>query len=187
MARVTILSTKRTITDSGEIARTLAPVGITYEHWGVGRLPANLRDRNLSDAEKQQVLDAYKPEIDQLKAKGGYVTADVISLFPDTPNIDAVCAKFDKKHIHTEDEVRFVVQGKGVFRVFPEDSAALDVELHPGDYISVPARYRHLFFLSKEQQITCIRLFVDTAGWVAHYVEEGKAQFDLMTGAQTPA
>ena len=30
MARVTILSTKRTITDSGEIARTLAPVGITY-------------------------------------------------------------------------------------------------------------------------------------------------------------
>ena len=184
MARVTILDTKRTITDAGEIARTLAPVGITFEHWGVGRLPAHLRDRNLTTEEKQQVLDAYKPEIDKLKAHGGYVTADVISLYPDTPNIEALCAKFDKKHIHTEDEVRFVVQGKGVFRVFPEDSAALDVELHPGDYISVPARYRHLFFLGKERQITCIRLFVDPAGWVAHYVEEGKAQFDLMTGAQ---
>ncbi|MBA3686143.1 MAG: cupin domain-containing protein [Planctomycetes bacterium] len=176
MAVVTALDTKLQTTDPRAIARLLAPVGIAFEHWGVERLPAHLRGRNLSTEEKQQVLEAYKPELDRMKSQGGYVTADVISLWPDTPNIEALCCKFDKKHIHTEDEVRFVVQGRGVFRVFPDTGAALDIELHPGDYISVPARYKHLFFLCADKQITCIRLFVDAGGWVAHYADEGLEQ-----------
>ena len=166
-------ATTKTITDAKQIASTLGGIGIRFESWGVERLPAALRDKTLNDAEKQQVLQAFKPELDKLKAQGGYVTADVISLQPDTPNLDAICAKFDKKHLHTEDEVRFVVQGRGVFRLFPEGQAdALDVELRPGDFISVPAKYHHLFFLCPDKQITCIRLFVDQSGWVAHYIPE---------------
>lgn len=175
MAVLTLVQSKRSVTDQREIAQRLKPLGIRFESWGVDRLPAELRGRNLSDAEKQQVLAAFKPELDRLKQEGGYATADVVSLYPTTPNIEAICAKFDKKHIHTEDEVRFVVQGRGVFRLFPEQGEAVDVELHPGDFISVPAKYRHLFFLCDDKQITCIRLFVDPAGWVAHYVEEGAA------------
>jgi 1,2-dihydroxy-3-keto-5-methylthiopentene dioxygenase len=176
MAVVTLLDQKKTITDRTKITEILKGIGIGFETWGVDRLPKELQSRHLSDAEKQQVLEAFKPELDRMKAKGGYVTADVVSLWPDTPNIDTICAKFDKKHIHTEDEVRFCVQGRGVFRVFPEKSEAMDIELHPGDFISVPARYRHLFFLCGDKQITAIRLFVDPAGWVAHYVEEGLEQ-----------
>ncbi len=176
MAVVTILDSKKQVADAAEIARTLAPIGISFEHWGVERLPAHLRGRNLSVEEKQQVLAAYKPELERMQAQGGYVTADVISLWPDTPNIDQLCCKFDKKHLHTEDEVRFVVQGRGVFRVFPTAGPALDIELHPGDFISVPAHYKHLFFLCADKQITCIRLFVDPAGWVAHYTDEGLEQ-----------
>ena len=164
---------KQTIADQKQIAARLATIGIRFESWGVDRLPASLKERNLSDDEKRQVLEAFRPELDRMKATGGYVTADVISLYPETPNLDAICAKFDKKHLHTEDEVRFVVQGRGVFRLFPEGQAdALDVELRPGDFISVPAKYQHLFFLMPDKRITCIRLFVDPAGWVAHYVPE---------------
>ncbi|MBA3848055.1 MAG: cupin domain-containing protein [Planctomycetes bacterium] len=166
-------ATKETITDQARIASELGAIGIVFETWGVDRLPAQLKDRNLSDDEKRQVLEYYKPEIDRMRARGGYVTSDVISLYPDTPNLDAICAKFDKKHLHTEDEVRFVVQGRGVFRLYPVGRGdALDVELRPGDFISVPAKYDHLFYLCADKKITCIRLFVDPAGWVAHYVPE---------------
>lgn len=166
------LNAKETITDGKRIAEKLKAIDIGFEVWGVDRLPAALRSRNLSDGEKQQVLQAFKPELDRMKAKGGYVTADVVSLWPDTPNLDAVCAKFDKKHFHVEDEVRFCVQGRGVFRVFPENTDPMDIELAPGDYISVPAKYHHLFFLCADRQITAIRLFVDPAGWVAHYIND---------------
>lgn len=170
MATLTYRTTKRTITDQAQVAKTLREIGIRFETWGIDRLPAHLRNRNLSDAEKQEVLQAFRPEIDRLKREQGYVTADVVSLYPDTPNLPAMLAKFDKRHLHTEDEVRFCVQGRGVFTLFPDSADPLDVELHPGDFISVPARYHHLFTLCEDKQITCIRLFVDPAGWVAHYV-----------------
>jgi 1,2-dihydroxy-3-keto-5-methylthiopentene dioxygenase len=170
MAVLTYRQTKKSITDQRQIAEILKKLGIMFETWGVERLPEHLRSRNLSDAEKQEVLAAFKPEIDKLKSKGGYATADVVSLYPSTPNLDVVLAKFDKKHLHTEDEVRFCVQGRGVFTLFPETADAIDVELRPGDFISVPAKYHHLFTLCEDRQITCIRLFVDPAGWVAHYV-----------------
>jgi 1,2-dihydroxy-3-keto-5-methylthiopentene dioxygenase len=170
MAVLTYRASKKQITDQKQIAAELKKLGIMFESWGVERLPEHLRSRNLSDAEKQEVLAAFKPEIDKLKAKGGYATADVVSLYPSTPNLDTMLAKFDKKHLHTEDEVRFCVQGRGVFTLFPETADAIDVELRPGDFISVPAKYHHLFTLCEDRQITCIRLFVDPAGWVAHYV-----------------
>lgn len=185
MGLLTNRATNATTSDAAAIAAALKPLGITFAVWGIDRVPAELRGRNLSDSEKQQVLGFFKPEIDRLKAQGGYATADVISLYPDTPNLDAISAKFDKKHIHTEDEVRFVVQGRGVFRLFSDaQPAGWDIELHPGEFISVPARCKHLFYLCADRQITCIRLFVDPAGWIAHYVDEGKQQFEAMTAGK---
>jgi 1,2-dihydroxy-3-keto-5-methylthiopentene dioxygenase len=170
MAVVTYRQSKKSVADQMQVAKVLAGIGIGFESWGVERLPESLRSRNLSDSEKQQVLAAFKPELDRMKAKGGYVTADVVSLWPDTPNLDVMLAKFDKKHLHTEDEVRFCVQGRGVFTVFPDSHEPLDIELRPGDFISVPAKFHHLFTLCDDRTITAIRLFVDPAGWVAHYV-----------------
>ena len=170
MAVLTYRESKKTVKDQKQVAKALETIGIGFETWGVDRLPENLRSRNLSDAEKQDVLKAFKPELDRMKSKGGYVTADVVSLWPDTPNLDVMLAKFDKKHLHVEDEVRFCVQGRGVFTVFPQQGEALDIELQPGDFISVPKNYHHLFTLCADRKITAIRLFVDPAGWVAHYV-----------------
>lgn len=160
----------QTLTDQRAIAQRLAEIGVRFETWGVDRLPAELRSRNLTDAEKQQVLTAFAPELDELKSQGGYVAADVVTLYPDTPNLEVMLGKFDKKHLHVEDEVRFCVQGSGVFTLYPDQGGALDVHLQPGDFISVPAKYHHLFTLTDERRITAIRLFVDPAGWIAHYV-----------------
>ena len=104
-----------------------------------------------------------------MKDREGYKTADVIALRPDTPNLDALLAKFDKTHFHDEDEVRFVVSGSGMFALSTGDDF-YEVEVHPGDLIRVPAGAEHYFELCDDRQIQCIRLFSDPAGWVAHYV-----------------
>jgi 1,2-dihydroxy-3-keto-5-methylthiopentene dioxygenase len=170
MATLWFRSAQRSVTDPAAVARELQQAGVIYERWGTERLPADLARRNLSDAEKQAVLAAFAPDISRRSAACGYKTADVVTLYPETPNLDVMLAKFDKKHLHTDDEVRFVVQGRGVFTLFPASGEVIDAELHPGDFITVPKDYHHLFTLCADRQITAIRLFTDAAGWVAHYV-----------------
>ena len=170
MATVTIIETGLVIREPAQVAQALTAVGVTYEVWGTGRLPKDLRARDLGDTEKLAVLTAFDADIARLKRERGYVTADVVTLYHDTPGLDALLAKFDKPHVHHDPEVRFIVQGRGVFELYPTQGQALAVELHPGDFITVPANFKHLFRLCEDRQITAIRLFSDPAGWVAHYV-----------------
>ncbi len=171
MAIITNRATKKVIRERAEVEQALRAANVVYESWGTGRLPANLAARNLSDAEKQQLLKAFDSEIQRLYKSRGYKTADVVTLYPETPNLDAMLAKFDKKHLHADDEVRFVVQGRGVFTLFAANGDVLDAELHPGDFITVPANYKHYFTLCADRQITAIRIFTDPAGWVANYID----------------
>src|SRR6516225_7627269 len=97
----------RRIDEESAIRSELAALGIDYERWSLDRVGA--------DASAEDVLKAYADEIDEMKRRGGYVTADVIDVYPSTPNLDAMLAKFDKEHTHSEDEVRFILAGRGVF------------------------------------------------------------------------
>ena len=102
------------------------------------------------------------------------MTADVINVAPDTPGLDAMLAKFDKEHTHSEDEVRFTVRGHGVFWVNPDgDDPVFAVEVGPGDLLNVPRGTRHWFHLCDDRTIRCIRLFQATSGWTPEYVAEG--------------
>jgi 1,2-dihydroxy-3-keto-5-methylthiopentene dioxygenase len=97
------------------------------------------------------------------------VTEDVIALDPSTPNLDVLLAKFVDEHHHTDDEVRFVVAGAGVFEINVTATERVVFTAEPGDLIVVPAWRRHLFYLTEQKSIRCIRLFKDKAGWEAHY------------------
>jgi 1,2-dihydroxy-3-keto-5-methylthiopentene dioxygenase len=171
MATLWFRAEQRLVTDPTLVAEHLKSAGVYYERWGTERLPRNLSHRNLSDVEKQEVLTAFGPDIARRSQLCGYQSADVVTLYPDTPGLDTLLGKFDKKHIHSDDEVRFVVQGRGVFTLFPADGQVIDAELHPGDFITVPKDYKHHFVLCADRQITAIRLFTDAAGWVAKYVD----------------
>ena len=174
MATLWFRTAQQLVTEPTAVAEGLASVGVTYEKWGTGRMPAGLSNRSLDEAGKQAVLAAFAPDIARVSAAKGYKTADVVTLYPDTPNLDVMLAKFDKRHLHTDDEVRFVVQGRGVFTLFPvagvHAGEVIDAELHPGDFITVPADFKHHFVLCADRQITAIRLFTDVSGWVAHYI-----------------
>ena len=165
MARVHIPDENRDITEPQEMRTFLEQYGIQFEQWDVeGRIG--------EEATNEEILDAYAPEIERLKAEHGFVTADVINVTPDTPGLDDMLAKFDKEHLHTEDEVRFTVRGSGVFHINPHSGNVFSITVESGDLISVPKGTHHWFNLCRDKTIRCIRLFEDVSGWTPHYMEQ---------------
>jgi 1,2-dihydroxy-3-keto-5-methylthiopentene dioxygenase len=107
--------------------------------------------------------------IETIKRERGYVDEDFVALNAATPNIDAICAKFDAEHFHTEDEVRFVVEGDGIFDVRDESDRWIRIEVGEGDIIVIPARTHHRFYLTERKNIRCMRLFANHDGWAPLY------------------
>ena len=133
MAIVRIIQEDRALQAPGEIRDFLRPFGIDYDCWPVaGRV-----DR---DASAEEILQAYAPEVENLKARGGYITADVVDVTPEVPNLQAMLDKFNKEHRHAEDEVRFVVKGRGIFYIHPEDSVGplFSIQVEEGDTSTAP-------------------------------------------------
>lgn len=109
--------------------------------------------------------------IDRIKLEHDYIDEDFVELAPETPNLDTICAKFDKEHFHTEDEVRAVVEGAGIFDVRDEGDAWIRIEVSAGDMIVIPARTFHRFYLTDTKHIRCMRLFANNEGWTPLYRE----------------
>ena len=165
MAVLRFPDANQTITAEPEIRAALADRGIDYERWSLDRVPA--------DSSAEQVLEAYAAEIGEMKRRGGYVTADVIDVKPETPNLDAMLAKFDKEHTHSEDEVRFILAGRGIF-FLALDGGVASVEVGPGDMLRVPRGTKHWFTLCEDRRIRAIRWFQDTSGWTPYYTDSGR-------------
>ena len=162
MALLTICDQNRTIKDDEEIGAYLRKLGIDYERW-----PAS--ERVASDASAEDILEAYAHEIEKLKASGGYVTADVIDVGPDTPGLDELLARFNREHWHDEDEVRFIISGSGLFHIHGKNDEVVAIEVKAGDLIRVPRGTLHWFNLCADRRIRAIRLFQDKSGWTPHY------------------
>lgn len=167
MSTLTLYSDKNPSTpldvihDGAEIADKLATVGVTFERWTANKM--------LHPEDSQEdILNAYKTSIDILKEKGGYTTADVVSLHANHPDKDAFRAKFLSEHTHAENEVRFFVKGQGLFCLHI-NSIVYAVLCQQGDLISVPHGITHWFDMGSEPEFTCIRLFTNPEGWVAEF------------------
>ena len=76
-----------------------------------GRRPEPLT-REMDD---RAVMQAYQSDIERLKAECGYQSVDVLRCLPDNPKREELRRKFLDEHTHAEDEVRFFVEGAGVF------------------------------------------------------------------------
>ena len=90
-----------------------------------------------------------------------------------TPNLDELLKKFEAVHTHTEDEIRAITAGKGIFIIKGAgDVGYFDVELTAGDVISVPENKAHFFTLMDNRAIVAVRLFIETNGWIAEPYED---------------
>lgn len=172
MAYITFRDTNEQIVKGNEVVDYLQTQDVIYEKWGVERLTGELKENyTLTDEQKQQIIESFRPEIADLSSRRGYQTEDIIVLSDATPNLDTLLDKFKEEHHHTDDEVRFCVDGHGIFTLKANDGRYFDVVMEPGDLISVPAYTRHWFTLCDDRKIKCIRIFVTPAGWEAIYEE----------------
>ena len=137
--------------DAQEIQRQLAQIGVRFERWQA--------DRELGDnPQPEAVIAAYQHEIDRLVAEKGYQSWDVISMRPDHEQRQALREKFLSEHTHGEDEVRFFVEGAGLFCLHL-DGKIFQILCEKNDLISVPAGvYRGLFNHGEEEALMCVML-----------------------------
>lgn len=112
--------------------------------------------------------------IETIKREHHYVDQDVVELSRELPNLDAICAKFDQEHYHTEDEVRFVLDGEGIFDVRDGADQWIRIEVTKGDILLIPANTYHRFALTDRKHIRCMRLFANHDGWAPLYREAGR-------------
>lgn len=144
-----------------QITQRLSQIGVTFERWSASRTLG-------ADASQEDILEAYAEPVARLKDVYGFQSADVISVRPDNPQRVELRAKFLSEHIHTDFEVRFFVEGRGLFFLHPDDKVYA-VLCERGDLISVPANVKHWFDMGEFPELKCIRLFTTPEGWVAQF------------------
>jgi 1,2-dihydroxy-3-keto-5-methylthiopentene dioxygenase len=179
MARI-ITSGSKDITDFATISKRLAGLGIALHAWTAPNTPRAeelLAKQSLTDAEKEELLGAVQPRFEQLKREKGYQTRDMIVIHEGIPNLKEMLAKFEKIHYHTDDEVRYILAGRGYFGFVEPDGGQFLLEVSAGDYINVPANTEHWFEMRDSKRIKAVRYFIDTSGWAPVYTERAMAAF----------
>lgn len=150
--------------DVADITKALSAIGVSFERWTpVAPLPA--------DADNDVLLAAYDADIRRLAEAGGYRSFDVIRMLPDNPKREEMRAKFLDEHIHEDDEVRFFVEGSGMFYLHAGGRVHM-LLCEAGDLIKVPAGLRHWFDMGPVPRFCAIRLFTTPEGWVAKFTGE---------------
>lgn len=151
------------INDDELIAARLEPLNVRFERWEA--------TQDLGDAPSQeQVLAAYRNDVDRLMQAYDFQSVDVIALRPEHPDRVALRNKFLSEHIHTDFEVRFFVDGQGLFYIHA-GAKVYGLLCEAGDLISVPDNTPHWFDMGEHPSFKCIRLFTTPEGWVAQYTE----------------
>lgn len=161
------------------IAEKLAGAGIRFERWNT---PAEIS----LQADDASIMNAYAAEIKRIKDAGGYQSIDVIRVLADNPKRVELRNKFLSEHTHSEDEVRFFVDGSGMFYLHIDGHVYM-VLCERGDLISVPDGVRHWFDLGDKPQLAAIRFFTNVEGWVANYTQDKIADNFPKLGQQETA
>ncbi len=148
-------------TDAEEIRQQLNAKDVRFERWEA--------DRDLGEnPDADTVIKAYQHAIDRLVAEKGYQSWDVISMRADNPQKEVLRTKFLSEHTHGEDEVRFFVEGAGLFCLHL-DGKIYQILCEKNDLISVPAGTPHWFDMGSAPHFTAIRIFDNQEGWIANF------------------
>jgi 1,2-dihydroxy-3-keto-5-methylthiopentene dioxygenase len=143
------------------IIHELEARGVALQRW-----PA--RADLAPDASQGAILAAYGEEIARVQAGGRYPCVDAIRITPDHPDREVLRRKFLAEHTHSEDEVRFFVEGRGLFCLHIGDEV-LQLLCERNDWIAVPAGIKHWFDMGEKPSFCALRFFQNTEGWVAQF------------------
>lgn len=156
------------LTGFEEIRATLAGIGVDFERWEASTAldPA---------AGQDEVIEAYRDSIDRLMKRYGFRSVDAVAMHPNHPQKEAMREKFLAEHTHDDFEVRFFVDGAGLFCVRSGGQVYATLCTR-GDLINLPANLAHWFDMGPNPDFKAIRLFTMPEGWVAHFTGDPIAE-----------
>ena len=155
-----LLSTSNAV----EISAELETRGIKFQRW---RSKPDLEQ----GAIQEQILTAYASHIASVKSDEGYQTVDMMRVGSNQPDGSTLRQTFLREHQHAEDEVRFFVEGCGLFSLHIADEV-LQVNCEANDWIAIPAGTRHWFDMGANPNYCVLRFFKDSKGWVASFTDD---------------
>lgn len=160
------------VSDLETIRSALAPLNIELNHWPIERTPdigPLLAADILSSEQKEELLLAFDDRFEDQRTRYGYQARDLVVLHAAVPSLQDLLKVFDKCHTHADDEVRYIIDGSGIFGFIMPDKTQLMLTVQAGEYIRVPKNTEHWFVLDEKRRIKAVRYFTSKEGWVAKY------------------
>jgi 1,2-dihydroxy-3-keto-5-methylthiopentene dioxygenase len=160
----------RTVEKFTEIQNELKKINIAIERW-------TPKSKLSPEANQEEILEAYADQVSQVMGSYGFSSVDVISMNTAVPaeRITESRKKFLDEHIHSDDEVRYFIEGQGLFCIHAGEQV-IQILCEAGDFIAVPANTKHWLDMGSKPNFRCIRFFGDERGWVAEYTGDEIAE-----------
>ncbi|KAL6477506.1 hypothetical protein MHYP_G00133410 [Metynnis hypsauchen] len=115
--------------------------------------------------------DIYEndPELQRIREERGYSYMDIITIHPDKlPNYEDKLKMFYEEHLHLDDEIRYILEGRAYFDVRDRNDRWIRIAMTKGDLITLPAGIYHRFTLDETNYTKAMRLFVGEPVWKAY-------------------
>ena len=154
--------------DPNTIGEELGLRGIGFERWPVRRaIPQG--------ADQATVLQAFRTDVKRVMTEAGHASVDVLRVTPSHPDKTSLRRRFLREHTHTEDEVRFFVEGRGLFCLHIGRDV-LAVQCEQDDLIHIPAGTRHWFEMGEQPQFCVLRFHGTNSEWLATFTGDPIAE-----------
>ncbi len=152
---------KKTSSIQKEIQVELKKVGIDYKTW-------HTKKEFNKDTSKQDIENLFEKEIKQVLKENNFSSYDIMNINSEMEGLETLKEKFIPEHIHDDNEVRFFIDGAGLFCIHHKNRI-YQILCTKGDYIAVPAKVKHWFDMGSKPSFKCIRFFENETGWLAKY------------------